>query len=304
MRHFYLIIFFSLFVLPALCAQEDLPIGQFSKQSFYSKQLDKEWNYSIYLPPDYYSKPNHQFPVVYLLHGMTNNCNSFNKNNFAQIFNKLINEKKFPQAIFVAADGFKYSWWVNSKVYGNLENAIIQDLIPMIEEKYRIEKSRNKRIISGISMGGYGALRLALLYPELFCSAVLLSPAVFYPLPGDEVIYSGSNAHGWYYTFVVGETRGKGVFGKPFDPMYYLSLNYRRLFPGYLKKNMRVKFYVGYGNKDNVTDNATKNMIAYFRSRRYPIEIVEIPGGHDWATWKKGYAQMLDSSMFAQNPQN
>ena len=298
MRHFYFFILFSFFVLCASSA-EDFGVGQFSKASFYSAQLGKEWPYSVYLPPDYYSKSDQKFPVVYLLHGMTNNYNSFNANNLAKVFNKLINEGILPQTIFVAPQGFGYSWWVNSSVYGNIEDAIIKDLIPMAEQTYRIDKSRGKRAVSGISMGGYGALRLALIYPQLFYSAILLSPAVFYPLPGNEVIYSGGNAHGWYYTFVVGKTRGKGVFGKPFDPMYYLSLNYRRLFPGYLKKNIKVKFYVAYGDKDNITDNATKNMIAYFKMRCYPIEIVQIPGAHNWATWKKAYARILDASIFA-----
>lgn len=303
MRRFYFVMLFSFFVLCTVFTQ-DISIGQFSKQSFYSRQLGKDWLYSLYLPPDYYSKPDQRFPVIYLLHGMTNNYNSFSKNNLDQLFNKLIDKGMLPQTIFVAPQGFGYSWWVNSSVYGNMEDAIIKDLIPMVEQTYRIDKSRGKKAISGISMGGYGALRLALLYPQLFHSVILLSPAVFYPLPGNEVIYSGSNPHGWYYTWVVGKTRNKGVFGHPFNPMYYLSLNYRRLFPGYLKKNIPVKFYVAYGDKDNITDNATKNMIAYFRAHRYPIEIMKVPGAHNWSTWKKAYAQVLNSSIFAQDFSN
>lgn len=298
-----MIVLFLLVVLQTVFPQEPAE-EHFSKQSFYSEILARKWDYSVYLPSGYYSHPDEKYPVIYLLHGMTNNHHSFRDNGLDRVFTKLIEEGKLPPTIFVSAQGFGHSWWINSAVYGNIEDAFIKELIPMVENIYRIQKSRGKRVISGISMGGYGALRLALLYPELFYSAVLLSPAVFYPLPGNEVIYSRSNPFGWYYSFVVTEIRNKGVFGKPFDPMYYLALSYRRLFPSYLKKKTPVKFYAAYGSKDNVTDNASKNMIAYFRINKHPIEVLAISGGgHNWATWKKAYEQILNGAVFAQeNP--
>lgn len=299
-------LFIWLFIV-ALSAQDlspspQLQVEQFTNTKFYSQHLHKDWHYSIYLPKNYYKNTEKTYPIVYLLHGMYNNYSTFNSKNFAKLFNEMIDNGQMPEAIFVCPDGFGYSWWINSETYGNVEDAMFKDLIPMVEQKYRVTNTRGQRVIAGISMGGYGALRYALLHPELFHTGILFSPAVFYPLPGEEVSYSGSHPTNWYYDFVVRETRGRGVFGKPFDPMYFLSLSYRRLFKHYKQMKKPVDFYVIYGSKDPVTDNATKNLIAFFRANRHPVEVMEIVGEHDWDTWKKGFQQVLNHSIFKEEP--
>jgi S-formylglutathione hydrolase FrmB len=73
------------------------------------------------------------------------------------------------------------SWFVDARE--KMESAVIDDLIPEVERTLRVLKSRDGRLIGGLSMGGYGALRFALKYPESFAAAALLSPAIYDPLP-------------------------------------------------------------------------------------------------------------------------
>jgi len=87
-----------------------------------------------------------------------------------KLLDKLIKNKSIPAIIIVMPDGFTDSWYVDSLVY-QMESAIIDDLIPYIESKYSIDK--NIRYIAGLSMGGYGALRFVLLYPDYFKGAGL-----------------------------------------------------------------------------------------------------------------------------------
>ena len=59
----------------------------------------------------------------------------------------------------------------------------MRDLLPHVDGKYRTLAERSGRLVAGYSMGGYGALSLALRHPERFCAAGLISPAVYDPLP-------------------------------------------------------------------------------------------------------------------------
>ncbi|MGL4524367.1 MAG: alpha/beta hydrolase [Spirochaetia bacterium] len=280
-------------------AAKTLQTGVFIKKSFYSLALEKEWKYSIYLPKNYGQNQDKEYPIIYLLHGMYDNQNVFKNKQIHKVLNKLIDYREMPEAIVVAPDGFSYSWWINSPKYGNLEEAFIQDLIPSVETEYAVKNSKYTRIIAGISMGGYGALHYALRYPNLFYSVGLFSPATFYPIPGEEVFYPGSYSTDWRYRLVNKNTRSRNVFGEPFDPLYYLSLSYRRLYLEYRKTNQPLKFYIVYGTKDPITDNATRNLIAFFMRHNQAIETLEIHnGGHDWDVWKKGLEFFLSEPIF------
>ncbi len=59
----------------------------------------------------------------------------------------------------------------------------MNDLLPYVESRYRVQKERSGRAIGGLSMGGYGAFNLSLRFPEKFCGAAVISPAIYAPLP-------------------------------------------------------------------------------------------------------------------------
>tara|TARA_B100000029_G_scaffold514455_1_gene617354 strand:+ start:2088 stop:3248 length:1161 start_codon:yes stop_codon:yes gene_type:complete len=139
--------------------------------SFYSESLDEERNYTIYLPNEYYDDLE-SYPVVYFLHGFGGNNNSYNAMhsglNALTIFGDIID------MIVVSADGstniYDGSFYTNSILNGDYEDYIAFDLVDYIDETYRTLATNNYRAVSGHSMGGYGAFRLAMNHSDVFSS--------------------------------------------------------------------------------------------------------------------------------------
>jgi S-formylglutathione hydrolase FrmB len=136
---------------------------------------------TIYLPPGYH-RSNKRYPVIYFLHGY--NSTDTSTVEFLQL-NKLIDtaiahNRTRPYIIVLPNSNTRYkgSFYTNSTLTGNWADFIGKDLVSFIDQKYRTIPNRDARGITGISMGGHGALKLAMLYPEVFSSVYAMSPAV------------------------------------------------------------------------------------------------------------------------------
>nr|MBC8235897.1 ester cyclase [bacterium] len=134
-------------------------------------------NMTIYLPPSYEEGGN--FPVVYLLHGYGGNEGSFAtadspylpENGFSGMLDDLIAAGELKEVIIVTPNGSnKYggSFYTNSELSGNYEDYIVEDIVSFIDTNYHTITSRNSRAIVGISMGGYGSMKLAMKHPDVF----------------------------------------------------------------------------------------------------------------------------------------
>jgi len=125
-------------------------------KTYYSQILDHEIGYYIYLPPDY-EETDHRYPVFYHLHGWTGNESS----------DVLIMEKcyRHQQTIFVFPNN---SPVLETREHLPIEDVIIQELIPHIDDTYRTFPTRENRFISGFSMGGGMAFYYAVKYPTIF----------------------------------------------------------------------------------------------------------------------------------------
>ena len=147
----------------------------------------------VYLPPSYDTSSSRQYPTVYLLHGFLGNYTFFawSMNAFAQsmgmdlgldiraIADSLIAAGATEEMIIVMPDGLSSyggGWYERSPVIGNYRDYIARDLVAYIDGKYRTIPNRGSRGISGHSMGGYGALCLAMEYPEVFGAVAAMSP--------------------------------------------------------------------------------------------------------------------------------
>ena len=136
--------------------------------------LEADMGYRIYLPPGYHADSvDVTYPVVFMLHGFSQNANTFIDAGVAQVAEDLINRGEIKPMILV----FPYSGGIapigGSSFYsdgglGAYESYVVQTLIPSIESQYNVDRS--KFGISGHSMGGYGAMKFALKYPTLFTS--------------------------------------------------------------------------------------------------------------------------------------
>lgn len=144
----------------------------------------------VYLPPDYESQKKIRYPVVYLLHGFNGNVGnkvwSDGKRFNVETINRLIAEKKISPMIVVMPDGsnkFGGSFYTNSITTGNWEDYIVRDLVAYIDKKYRTLPQAESRGIAGHSMGGYGAIKLAMKHPDVFGAVYGTSPCCLHVFP-------------------------------------------------------------------------------------------------------------------------
>lgn len=135
--------------------------------TFTSNILDRELGYALYLPPSY-EETSDDYPVLYFLHGANENERRWSTRGFADIeLDRMIAAREIGE--FVVAIPFgENSFYTNSVSGERWEDMVIDEFIPMIESDFRAIGTRAGRAISGISMGGYGALKIAMRYPERF----------------------------------------------------------------------------------------------------------------------------------------
>ena len=146
---------------------------------FNSSLVDYPVEYSVYLPPDYETSER-SYPVLYLLHGYSDDETGWIQFGEANtIADKGIENGDFSSCIIVMPDG-KVTWYCNSfDGKDPWEDMFIKEFIPFIEKEYRIRTKKEFRAIAGLSMGGYGALKLAMRHTDLFSSCVAMSSGTF-----------------------------------------------------------------------------------------------------------------------------
>ncbi|NVK84171.1 MAG: alpha/beta fold hydrolase [Cytophagia bacterium] len=150
--------------------------------SVYSKNLENDFNenptraVSVYLPPGY-DDSSQKYPVVYFLHGFMGNHVIFPQ--MKEVLDYAIESKKIKPFIFVISDQYttyEGSFYSNSGVFGNWEDFTTYDLVNYVDKNYRTIADKESRGITGHSMGGYGALKIAMHHPDIFSSVYALSP--------------------------------------------------------------------------------------------------------------------------------
>lgn len=133
----------------------------------YSSSMRKEIK-SVVILPDTYLTNSKRFPVVYLLHGYGGDYSSW-----LSIAPHIKQAADRYQFIIICADGGYGSWYLNSPIDSSIryETYITHELIPDIDRRYRTIANKSDRAISGLSMGGHGALFLSIKHPDLFGAA-------------------------------------------------------------------------------------------------------------------------------------
>lgn len=133
---------------------------------------------SIYLPEGYDSLIC-KYPVVYHLHGINGSNNGHQIITVPESLEKAIASGIASPMIIVFPDGYIDSFWADSyDMRMPAETNIIQEIIPYIDNNFRTFNTREKRIISGFSMGGFGAAKFITKYPDYFKVAVIYDGAL------------------------------------------------------------------------------------------------------------------------------
>jgi enterochelin esterase-like enzyme len=127
--------------------------------------------YMVYLPTEYAANPSKTYPVIYWFHGIGGNAVTTGEW-LLPWFHTQINAKLIKPAIVIVPTSGGDSMWINTydkKI--NAETMVINELKPLIESKFRVNKNRNSQWLEGFSMGGFGSAYYLLTYPNLFSSA-------------------------------------------------------------------------------------------------------------------------------------
>lgn len=183
MKKLYLILMLLVFVTACACNENNKPVPDPGENfqryttdlTIDSKILGRKVKYSITLPKSYVSEKDRRYPVVYMLHGYGDDNNSWN-GNWLHGNDKIVSleNQGLSDMIYVFPQGFT-TYYCNFYTGAfNYMDMFIEELIPYIDATYRTIADREHRSITGYSMGGFGAMALALKHPETFlCSAPL-----------------------------------------------------------------------------------------------------------------------------------
>ncbi|HEX6278985.1 MAG TPA: alpha/beta hydrolase-fold protein [Pyrinomonadaceae bacterium] len=183
-------------VLSAYSFGQAVQEGKLIRETVHGRSLENtvtgesaDRNVSIYLPPSYDSSSK-RYPVVFLLHGITDTDRTWTRawsssnDGYAtlqDVMDRGIAEGRFGEMIVVMPDQNTKafgSFYVNSTVTGNWEDFTAKELVAYVDTKYRTLARSEKRGITGHSMGGYGALSIAMNHPDVFSVAYGMNPAL------------------------------------------------------------------------------------------------------------------------------
>jgi S-formylglutathione hydrolase FrmB len=168
-----------LVLLPSLSAAQ----SRIDCSSLDSRILRHPVRYCVMLPANYEAEKNKQYPVLYFLHGLGENEQTLMQTGGWGVIQDLQREGKVGDFLMAAPDG-RGSFFINS-ADGNVRYSdfFLNEFLPLIETRYRVMRSRKNRGVTGLSMGGYGALRFAFARPELFGSVSAQSAALITESP-------------------------------------------------------------------------------------------------------------------------
>ena len=247
----------------------------------------------VTLPSDYFQRPTARYPVLYLLHGGAGG-NSAQWTTGGGAAEAITAGKPI---ITVMADGGKVGWFTNwvdqSQGAQRWADFYLTQLIPWVDANLRTIAAKNGRAIAGLSMGGYGAVRLAQDRPDLFASVASFSGAVDL---GDSAIRATVTEQAVQNGFLA-----SGPFGNPFwpfdggwnavDPMRRAT----RL------KGLQILLYAGAGINDadilertvgQATDRFSRTLTAngvpnfwWMYGRPGPSAPFGCDGGHNFGCW-------------------
>src|SRR3984885_12880755 len=176
----------KLFLIPPFRGQAHAQ-GRIDCNALQSHILGEALHYCVMLPPGYDAATTghspRRYPVLYFLHGLGDNEQTFFKSGGWDLVEDLRQQGKVSDFLVVTPEGMRtfYINSVNARV--RYSDFFIREFIPYIESHYSIRRERSARAISGVSMGGYGALRFAFAYPELFSSVSAQSAALIAESP-------------------------------------------------------------------------------------------------------------------------
>jgi enterochelin esterase-like enzyme len=258
--------------------------GEVRTAQIMSPALRAAIDYLVYLPPGYDPAGGARYPVLYLLHGRGDKLTAWMT--IKPDLDRMISAGQIPPVIAVMPDApssRRAGYYIDSQFTGSadgklppgapVETAFIKELLTHIDATHPTRTDRAGRIVAGYS---------------LFGAAIILSPAVYFPLPPPD-----------------SSTREFGAFGKgakQFDDDIYTALNYPATIPAFVASGLPLVMFIAVGDDEQALANPAEAAhdldyeahTLYNRIRRVPkitSQLRVVDGPHDWATWRPTFIE-------------
>jgi len=248
--------------------------GRIDCSSIKSHILGRAVRYCVMLPASYETDHEKKYPILYFLHGLGENEQALLRSGGWELIEDLRQQNEIGDFLIAAPEGWD-SFFINSADgRDRYSDFLLSEFLPYIETHYRIIRERKTRGVTGLSMGGYGALRLAFAYPKLFGSVSAQSPALITETP--QQLDADLRDAGRLASLL------GGVFGNPIDVRHWRENNpYELARKNRLElKTQAIYFNCGQEDEYGFAGGATK-LHQQLLAEGIPHVFHLYPGGHN-----------------------
>ncbi len=242
-------------------------------ETFQSEALGRQMKYRVLLPAGYDQAPR-RYATLYLLHGLTGDYTNW------ETRTRLFDHFRGLPLIVVMPDG-QDAWYTNSasEPKDRFEDYIVRDVLRDVDGKFRTVQARYMRALAGLSMGGYGALKIGLKYPGTFQFIGSFSGAL--RVASDPAFAKNNGRLTESLLAIFGPAGSKTRLENDVYLLVTKADPARMPF-----------FYVDCGTEDGLLES-NRDFVALLNKQKVAYEYRERPGAHTWAYWDHQLPEML-----------
>ena len=263
----------NLFLLLLLFPSVLVAQGRVDTIAVYSPSMKKTLKAAISFPSGY-EKEESRYPVVYLLHGGSGAFSDWHQKVTEKgIVNQLAEEHK---VLIVTPGVGPASYYYDSPLLDSVryETYMIQELIPFIDKNYRTLAQKESRAITGLSMGGHGAITLAAKHPTLFIAAGSMSGVMNIDTDLWKVGEDFRSLRKKGQIEMLGAINYQGPLFNPYTAVGLVDQ----------LKNQKISLIIDCGVDDFLIET-NRQMHSLLMEKKVAHEYIERPGAHTWKYW-------------------
>jgi enterochelin esterase family protein len=236
---------------------QNVPHGAVAELTYWSSTLKRFRRLHVYTPPNYDGGKG-KFPVFYLLHGAFDCDASWSTVGRAGfILDNLIAAKKAAPMLVVMPAGHTGAFRFGQSFSEEFENDFVNDIMPLVEKRYRVLRDRKNRALAGLSMGGAQTLNIGIAHLDKFAYL------------------------GVYSSGVLSGRRGTNA---PAGPSWE-EKNKAMLDDAKLKKGLKLVWFAT--GKDDFLVKTSQGTVEMLRKHGFDVTYKETDGAHTWIVWRE-----------------